>query len=308
MKRSVVLLVLLTAVGLGGCSRGAQGTAGAPQPSAVAQQPAGNGAGTVAQSSTSAAQAAQGTQAQAQSSQSSSGQSSTEPTAPESTADASDQPGTASLERIAAMPADQQLPQGRWKAGVNYDVISPAQPTSASPGKVEVMEVFWLGCPHCYAFEPYLRAWLKNKPSYIEFVRVPVMWGPVHRLHAQLFYTLEALGRDDLVEKAYDAIHQDNNPLIGETEKDTFEVQLKWAQSQGVNPDAFRKAYNSPGVTRSLQHAQEITDRYHVEGVPEVIIAGKYSSDVGAAGGHDAQLIQLMDDLAASEHRRMQRS
>ena len=52
-------------------------------------------------------------------------------------------------------------------------------------GKVEVVEVFWLGCPHCYALEPYIQSWLKNKPAYIEFVRVPVMWGPVHRAHAQ---------------------------------------------------------------------------------------------------------------------------
>jgi protein dithiol oxidoreductase (disulfide-forming) len=201
------------------------------------------------------------------------------------------------------MPARERLPQSaQWKPGVNYDVISPAQPTSAPPGEVEVLEVFWLGCPHCYAFEPYVRAWLKVKPSYVKFVRVPVMWGPVHRLHAHLFYTLEALGRDALVEKAFDTIHNDNNPLIGDTEQDTFEMQMKWAQSNGVSPDAFRKAYNSFGVQASLDHAQDITDRYHVTGVPEVIVAGKYATDVGKAGGHE-QLIKLIDFLAAYEHR-----
>src|SRR6185312_821233 len=105
--------------------------------------------------------------------------------------------GDVSLEHLDALPSDAQLPSGKWKPGVNYDPIVPAQPTAVSPGKVEVVEVFWLGCPHCYALEPYVQAWLKNKPSYIEFVRIPVMWGPVHRGHARLFYTLAALNRSD---------------------------------------------------------------------------------------------------------------
>jgi protein dithiol oxidoreductase (disulfide-forming) len=205
----------------------------------------------------------------------------------------------------AAAATSESLPGGHWKVGVNYDPIVPAQPTAAPRGKIEVLEVFWLGCPHCYALEPYIRNWLKGKPSYVDFVRVPVMWGPAHRLHAQLFYTLEALHRDDLVEKAFDTIHQDNNPLIGTDklgsaidEQDTFSKQLDWAKSNGIDPTAFTTAYNSLGVKTELQHAQDITDRYHVEGVPFVAVGGKYSTDVGKAGGHE-QLIQLIDDLAA---------
>ncbi len=301
MKRPFILVVLLAAASLGACSRQASQTSSsaAAPPAAEAQQPASHAA-TAPSPSATAVQAA---------AQSAAAQSAAQPAAAESSTEAQDEPGTASLEHIASMPSNEQLPDGRWKAGVNYDVISPAQPTTAPPGKVEVMEVFWLGCPHCYAFEPYIRAWLKKKPSYIQFVRVPVMWGPVHRLHAQLFYTLEALGRDDLVEKAYDTIHRENNPnpLIGDTVQDTLEQQVKWAQTQGIKPDAFRKAYSSFGVTTSLEHAQEITDRYHVEGVPEVIVAGKYSSDVGKAGGH-TQIIQLIDDLAAFEHNQMHTS
>ncbi len=85
------------------------------------------------------------------------------------------------LARIAAMPADQQLPAGKWKAGTNYTPLVPSQPTSVAPGKVEVVEVFWYGCPHCHDLEPFIQSWLKNKPEYAELVRVPVMWGPVHR-------------------------------------------------------------------------------------------------------------------------------
>src|SRR5205085_2906592 len=104
-----------------------------------------------------------------------------------------------SLERIAELPAAAQLPDGKWQPGVSYQPLVPAQPTSVAAGKVEVIEVFWLACPHCYALEPFIRNWLKTKPAYVEFVRVPVMWGPVHRAHARFYYTLAALGRDDLV-------------------------------------------------------------------------------------------------------------
>jgi len=209
--------------------------------------------------------------------------------------------GIAAAGVAATAPANGQQPEGRWKVGVNYDAIVPAQPTAAPRGRVEVLEVFWLGCPHCYSLEPYIRNWLKDKPSYVDFVRVPVMWGPAHRLHAQLFYSLEALGRDDLVEKAFDTIHQENNPLIGTDEQDTFQKQLDWAKSNGIDAQAFTNAFNSAGVKAQLEHAQEITERYHVEGVPFVAVGGNYSTDVGKAGGHE-QLIQLIDDLAALDH------
>jgi len=117
----------------------------------------------------------------------------------------------ASLEKIAGATTAAALPAGKWQAGVNYDPVVPAQPTSVSPGKVEVVEVFWLACPHCYALEPRIHSWLKSKPAYVEFVRVPVIWQPMHRAHARLFYTLEALNRDDLVGTAFDTIHQNTS-------------------------------------------------------------------------------------------------
>jgi protein dithiol oxidoreductase (disulfide-forming) len=206
-----------------------------------------------------------------------------------------------SLEHLAALPADAQLPSSRWKPGVNYDALVPAQPTNVAPGKVEVVEVFWLGCPHCYAFEPFVEAWLKNKPSYIEFVRVPVMWGPAHRAHARLFYTLQALNRPDLFEKAFDTIQQQHQPLIGSTDDETLKLQQGFAKDNGISPEDYAKAYNSFSVNSNLQRAEQLTQRYQVQGVPLVVIDGKYSTDVAKAGG-PAQLIQEIDDLAASEH------
>ncbi|HEV7136425.1 MAG TPA: DsbA family protein [Steroidobacteraceae bacterium] len=231
---------------------------------------------------------------------------------PISTAQAADA-GSTSLEHLAAVPASAALPSSsEWKAGVNYDVISPSQPTTVGPGKVEVLEVFWLGCPHCYALEPYVRAWLKTKPSYVEYVRVPVMWGPVHRAHARLFYTLEALGRDDLVEKVFTYIHNledrsgSESVLFASNADETFKQQQAWAVQNGVSADAFAKAFNSFYVNTQMQQAEEITNAYEVQGVPFIAVDGKFSTDVGKAGG-ETKLFSLIDFLAAWEHDHKQR-
>ncbi len=210
--------------------------------------------------------------------------------------------GTTSLEKIADMPAQHQLPDGKWQPGVNYDPVVPSQPTAVPAGKVEVLEVFWYACPHCYALESYLAAWRKTKPDYVAFVRVPVMWGPIHRAHAQLYYTLKQLGRNDLDDKVFETLHQQQNPLAGNTPEETLERQLQFAKDNGIDPEAFRKAYNSFAVNTDLQRAEEITQRYHVEGVPLIVINGKYLTDVGKAGSHES-LIAEINDLAASEHR-----
>ena len=228
-----------------------------------------------------------------------------------STAQAADADST-SLEHLAAVPAGAALPESsQWKSGTNYDVISPAQPTTVAPGKVEVLEVFWLGCPHCYALEPYIRQWLKTKPSYVEYVRVPVTWGPVHRAHARLYYTLEALGRDDLVEKVFTYIHdqeaqsQSEAVLFSNSQEETFKQQQAWAVQNGLNGDAFEKAYNSFFVNTQLQQAEEITNGYQVQGVPFIAVDGKFSTDVGKAAGNaddPRKLISLINFLAAWEH------
>jgi protein dithiol oxidoreductase (disulfide-forming) len=218
-----------------------------------------------------------------------------------------------SLEHLAAVPASAALPESsEWKPGVNYDVISPAQPTTVEPGKVEVLEVFWLGCPHCFALEPYIRNWLKTKPAYIQYVRVPVMWDdPMRRGHARLFYTLESVGGDELVEKAFAYIHNmeeqtgSESVLVTNSDGDSFKQQQAWAVQNGVDADAFAKAYNSFYVNTQLQQAEEITTEYQVQSVPYIAIDGKFTTDVGkASGGGDdpAKLISLLNFLAAWEH------
>jgi protein dithiol oxidoreductase (disulfide-forming) len=216
----------------------------------------------------------------------------------------------ASLEKIAGMPPATQLPAGEWQPGVNYDPVVPAQPTNVAPGKVEVMEMFWLACPHCYDLEPFIQGWLKTKPAYIEFVRVPVMWQDIQRAHARLYYTLESLGRPGLSQKAFETLHQlelsGQPPLFGRSEDETFKMQQSFAVKNGVSADDFAKAFNSFAVNSQLQRAEELTQRYRVETVPFIVINGKYTTGVTKAGSgkeDEAKLIQLINDLAAAEHR-----
>src|SRR5215472_11777490 len=208
----------------------------------------------------------------------------------------------ASLERMTALPATDQLPQGRWKPGVNYQPLVPSQSTDVAPGKVEVMEVFWFACPHCYALEPNVLAWLKKKPAYVEFVRVPVIWDNMKTAHARLYYTLQALGRDDLFEQAFSTAQQvQTTPLAGATDADTLRMQQAFAVQHGISADDYAKAFNSFSVNANMARAQEITQRFKVDHVPFFIINGKYTTDVTMAGGEE-QLMQLVSDLAASEH------
>jgi protein dithiol oxidoreductase (disulfide-forming) len=206
------------------------------------------------------------------------------------------------LERVAALAPEGQLPSVKWIPGTNYKVLSPAQPTDVSPGKVEVIEFFWYGCPHCNVLDPYLENWRKLKPAYIEFVRVPAMWGEVQRVHARLFYTLQALGKlDELHAKVFDAIHNQQDPLyLPGDDKSTLQDQLRFAKANGISESDFMTAYNSFAVQNNLQKADDLERRDRIQGVPAIVINGKYESDVGMAGSQD-NLIQLTNDLAASE-------
>jgi thiol:disulfide interchange protein DsbA len=223
--------------------------------------------------------------------------------ATQESAGADETPGDASLERMAAMPEKAQLPGGKWKVGVNYLPIVPAQPTSVEPGQVEVLEVLWLGCPHCAALEPYVDAWRKKKPPYVKFVQEHIMWGPLHRVHARLFYTLQTLNRDDLVAKAFDEIHKRGNGLVDTDEAKSQVVQMAFAKANGISEADFKREYNGFAVNNRLQHAEELMRRYRIEYVPRIFINGKYETDVGMAGGHE-QLLALINDLAAAEKSR----
>ncbi len=194
---------------------------------------------------------------------------------------------------------------GPWQAGTNYTLVRPPQPTDAAPGQVEVNELFWYGCGHCYSLDPTLENWRETKAEFIEFRRTPVMWGIPHRQHARLFYTLQALGRADLHPKVFDAIHRDGNMLATNGDEGAARaMHMAFLKDNGVSENDFNAAYDSEAVTKNLRRAEEITQMYSIASVPTLIVNGRYTTTVTMAGGTPANLLSLINDLAASERSR----
>ncbi len=185
----------------------------------------------------------------------------------------------------------------RFKEGTNYRKVVPAQPTAVAPGKVEVVEVFWYGCGHCFALDPAIETWRnKGKAQYVEFVRIPAMWNETTRLHARLFYTAEALGKlDALHSLIFREIHVNGDQL------NTIPAMTAFFKKQGVSSDDFQKAFSSFAVESKLQRADFLNRRYHITSVPTFVVNGKYTTDVSSAGG-EPQLFGVIDELTAHEH------
>jgi thiol:disulfide interchange protein DsbA len=209
---------------------------------------------------------------------------------------------TFSMRACAATPTTP-APMSQWQPGVNYTVLAYPQAPNIAKGKVEVNEVFWYGCSHCYALDPVLESWKKSKPAFIEFVRIPVIWGPTHRQHARLFYTLQKLGRDDLHPKVFDSIHQRGKHLMADNDAAARAMHLEFLKENGVTEQQFNEAYDSPEVARNVEMAERFTQRFEVSSVPTMIVQGAYSTSVTQAGG-EKELLALINDLAAREQRR----
>lgn len=194
----------------------------------------------------------------------------------------------------------------QWQDGVNYTRVVPAQPTNVGAGQVEVLEFFWYACPHCYSLEPKVLSWLKTKPPYVTFTRVPVQWNEGHRSLARLFYTLDSMGKlNDLHAEIFKEIQENGDPLIGPDPNNAAaaeRVQLAFIKKLGLPDAAFEKAYHDMNVETALQRADELVQRYRVTAVPTFVVNGKYITDVGMAGTPE-RLTALLGDLAAQEHK-----
>jgi thiol:disulfide interchange protein DsbA len=195
----------------------------------------------------------------------------------------------------------------QWQEGVNYTRVVPAQPTNVAAGQVEVLEFFWYACPHCYALEPTVAAWLKSKPAYVTFTRVPVEWNENHRSLARLFYALEGMGKlNDLHSEIFKEIQVNGNPLTGADPNNAAaaeRVQLAFIKKLGLSEADFGKAYHDMNVETAMQRADQLGQRYRVSAVPTFVVNGKYVTDVSLAGGTGDKLLALVGDLAVQEHK-----
>jgi thiol:disulfide interchange protein DsbA len=193
-----------------------------------------------------------------------------------------------------------------WQEGVNYTRLVPAQPTAVPAGQIEVLEFFWYACPHCYAIDPSVESWKKSKPAYISFSRVPVTWSEGHRSLARMYYTLESLGKlDQLHSEIFKEIHVNGNPLVASDANDVAaseRLQAAYVKKFGISEQDFKKAYHSFSVETALQRADQLVQRYRIDGVPIFVINGKFIADVRTAGSPE-RLMSLVDDLAAQEHK-----
>jgi thiol:disulfide interchange protein DsbA len=202
----------------------------------------------------------------------------------------------ADVPELVADDANGAPVTGRFKIGVHYQRLSPTQPTSSNPDQVEVAEVFWYGCPHCYHFDPMLEAWLAKKPEYVSFIRIPAVWNPLLELHARAFYTAEALGKGaEMHSEFFREIHERGNML------DTEEKLQEFFGRFGVDATAFKTAFDSFAVHAKLQRADELNRRYRISSVPTLIVDGKYTTAGSEVGSYE-ELLELVTELAAAEH------
>jgi thiol:disulfide interchange protein DsbA len=178
----------------------------------------------------------------------------------------------------------------------HYEMVTPAQPTSVAD-KIEVVELFWYGCPHCYQFEPSLQKWLKSKPANVAFVRVPGIFRPEWSVLARAYYTAEALGVLDKVhDSIFGAVHELKRPLQSEDQLAAFFAE------QGVKEEDFRKTFRSFAVETKVRRAQELSQRYGAKGVPTMIVNGKYRVSAGLSGVQThANTIKVVDALIKRE-------
>ena len=178
-----------------------------------------------------------------------------------------------------------------YEQGINYFPLKIPQPVHTGD-KIEVLELFWYRCPHCFELEPYLNKWQKSKPDFIEYVRLPAVLNRSWAFDARVFYTFVALGLVDSLHEAYfAAIHTDRKRIV------TVEQLADWVADKGQDPQQILDTFNSFGVDSMVAHAADMSGRYETDGVPTIIVDGKYRTKVSLAGGHN-ELIDLMNYLA----------
>jgi len=185
--------------------------------------------------------------------------------------------------------------------GFEYNLVTPAIGT-ADKTKVEVVELFWYGCPHCHDFEPALNKWLEKKPANVNFVRVPAIFRESWVPHARAYYTAEALGVLDKTHSLFfKAVHRDRLRLATKKDISAFFV------ANGVTEDAFNQAWDSFVVQSRVKRAITLTRRSGINGVPAMMVNGKYRTSAKeatinspGAPGNEAML-SVVDSLIKKE-------
>jgi thiol:disulfide interchange protein DsbA len=175
--------------------------------------------------------------------------------------------------------------QGGFVEGTHYARLAQPVAVTAPPGKVEVIEFFWYGCPHCNAFEPALDAWQKKLPADVVFKRVPVAFREIYAVHQQIFYALDAMGKVEAMHrKVFYAIHNDRMRL----EKPDEIAGLM--EKNGIEKAKFLEVFNSFAVQTKVRQANKLAEGYKIDGVPAMGINGRYFTSGSMAGSPERAL------------------
>lgn len=186
------------------------------------------------------------------------------------------------------------LPALALDEGIDYTVIE--NPARAEPGDdVEVLELFWYGCPHCYHLEPHIERWLDSKPEGATFRRLPAAaasrWVP----HARYYFAAESMGLlDQLHQPLFKALHDDKRPLLSDDQLIAF------AAEQGVDKDEFAAVFRSFPIDMKVRKSAQLVRGYQLDGVPAIVVNGKYLTSSSQTGSR-AKMFEVIDALVAQE-------
>ncbi|MGR9115382.1 MAG: thiol:disulfide interchange protein DsbA/DsbL [Gammaproteobacteria bacterium] len=191
------------------------------------------------------------------------------------------------------------LERPAFQEGLHFHKLTPAQPVATEDGRVEIVEVFFYACPHCYELEPKISNWLKDKKDRVNFRRMPAIMGPTWVVQAKAFYVAEKLGIQEKIHPALlNAIHKEGKQFYNEYTLMAFFID------QGVSEQDFIEAYNSPEVAAKLSQARVMTVNYGLKGVPAMIINGRYKTAQYFTGTQE-KMLDVVDSLIDLEIKRI---
>lgn len=192
---------------------------------------------------------------------------------------------------LTASPAMAQV--ARYVAGTHYQELdTPVRTADAS--KIEVIELFWYGCPGCYAFEPLMANWESTLPQDVDHKRLPAVWDPITKIHAQAYYAAHALDAIDAVHQPFfDEYHQNRNRLHNDA------VIREFFESCGISRDDFDRIFNSFSVRTRVNQAEAKMKEYGPAQTPSLYINGKYVVTRGNGGYQE--MIQVANYLVGLE-------
>lgn len=187
----------------------------------------------------------------------------------------------------------------RFVAGTHYtELAAPANTNDSS--KIEVLEVFWYGCSHCFRFEPLIANWEATMPADVDFGRFPAMWNGLMEVHAQVYYTAEAMDALDVVhEHVFNAINIEGNRLQNEGQIGALFAKY------GINEDEFAKSFNSFSVRTKVNQAKQRMQAYEIRSTPNMIVNGKYLVATSQSVLTQADMLEVVDFLVEKERQQL---